>query len=90
MFVAARRLSALRSSEAVLALEQGMGHRAGTYEDPYMMQNKTHLRPMYLHDALGKNDHLALGTGELTLDKYLALAKEQNCRIVLETKAAEA
>lgn len=44
---------------------------------------------MHLHDARGENDHLALGTGELAPDKYLALAKEQNCRIALETKTAE-
>ena len=32
---------------------------------------------------------MALGTGELDLNKYLQLAKEQSCRIVLETKTIE-
>lgn len=44
---------------------------------------------MHMHDALGKKNHMALGTGELDLNKYLQLAKEQSCRIVLETKTIE-
>ena len=44
---------------------------------------------MHMHDALGKKNHLALGTGELELDKYLSLAEDQKCRVVLETKTIE-
>lgn len=44
---------------------------------------------MHMHDELGKKNHMALGTGELDLNKYLQLAKEQSCRIVLETKTIE-
>lgn len=44
---------------------------------------------MHMHDALRKKNHMALGTGELDLNKYLQLAKEQSCRIVLETKTIE-
>ena len=61
-----------------LTFDIGHNHSCGGLDEPYIMYNKVHLRHMHLHDALGKNDHLALGTGELALDKYLALAKEQN------------
>lgn len=44
---------------------------------------------MHLHDALGKKNHLALGTGEMDIEKYLRQAQEQNCREVLETKTIE-
>ncbi len=44
---------------------------------------------MHLHDALGKSNHLALGAGELPIARYHQLAKEQNCRVVLETKTIE-
>ena len=44
---------------------------------------------MHMHDALGGKNHLALGMGELDLEKYCALAEEHNCRIVLETKTVE-
>jgi sugar phosphate isomerase/epimerase len=44
---------------------------------------------MHLHDALGKSNHLALGDGEIDLPDKFALAKECNCRCVLETKTIE-
>lgn len=36
--------------------------------------------------ALGRQNHMALGTGEMDIHKYLHLAEECICRIVLETK----
>jgi hypothetical protein len=41
---------------------------------------------MHLHDALGKKNHLALEMGELDLLRYLDLAKNHHCRIVIGTK----
>lgn len=72
-----------------LTFDIGHNHSCGDLDEPYIMENKIHLHHMHMHDALGKKNHLALGTGELDLDKYLALAREQNCRIVLETKTIE-
>ena len=48
------------------------------------------LRHMHLHDARGRRDHLALGTGEVDWPRYLSLAEERSCRVVLETKTAAA
>ena len=45
---------------------------------------------MHLHDALGKNVHLALGDGEIDKERFLKLAGEQSCRVLLETKTVEA
>ena len=45
---------------------------------------------MHVHDATAAHNHLALGTGELDLPKYLALAAAHRCRAVLETKTVEA
>lgn len=53
------------------------------------MKHKTHLRHMHMHDAAGKKNHLALGTGELDLHHYLTLAQELQCRIILETKTID-
>lgn len=41
---------------------------------------------MHLHDAREKKNHLALGDGVLEIPRYLALAGERDCRVVLETK----
>lgn len=72
-----------------LTFDIGHNHGCGGVDESYITENKQHLCHMHMHDALGKQDHLALGTGELDLDKYLSLAEEQNCRVVLETKTIE-
>ncbi|MBO5274167.1 MAG: hypothetical protein J6I45_06095, partial [Clostridia bacterium] len=43
-------------------------------------------RHMHLHDALGKRDHLALGSGELDLEGYLDLSCETDSSVVVEVK----
>jgi len=53
------------------------------------MKNKKRLNHFHLHDALGKKSHLAIGTGEVDIEKCIAIANEQNCRIVLETKTVD-
>ena len=45
---------------------------------------------MHLHDAQGKKDHMTLGTGDIDIKKYIQLADEHSCTIVLETKTVEA
>lgn len=72
-----------------LTFDIGHNHGCGNLDEPYIIEHKKHLCHMHMHDALGRKDHLPLGTGELDFDKYLALAKEQKCRVVLETKTIE-
>ncbi len=72
-----------------LTFDIGHNHCSGALDESYIIENKKHLYHMHMHDALGKKNHLALGTGELNLDKYLSLASEQNCQVVLETKTIE-
>ena len=79
----------LKSPVFGLTFDIGHNHGCVGVDEPYIIQNKQHLCHMHMHDALGKKNHLALGTGELELDKYLLLAEEQNCRVVLETKTIE-
>lgn len=72
-----------------LTFDIGHNHSCGGLDESYIAANRAQLRHMHIHDALGKKNHLALGTGELALDKYFTMAKEQNCRVVLETKTIE-
>lgn len=46
---------------------------------------------MHLHDAhpAERLDHLPLGTGALPIASYLSLAKEHDCRVVIEVKTVE-
>lgn len=72
-----------------LTFDIGHNYSCGNTDEPYIIKNKNQLRHMHMHDAIGQKNHLALGTGELNLDKYLSLASEQNCRVVIETKTIE-
>lgn len=72
-----------------LTFDIGHNHSCGGLDEAYILENKHHLHHMHMHDALGKKNHLAIGTGELDIKRYLSLAEEQNCRIVLEVKTIE-
>lgn len=79
----------LESPSFGLTFDIGHDHSCGGLDGPYIIEKKSYLHHMHMHDALGKKNHMTLGTGELDLKKYLLLAKEQNCRIVLETKTID-
>lgn len=72
-----------------LTYDVGHNHSCGGLAENYILEHRGSLYHMHLHDAAGKKNHLALGTGEVDLDKNLSLAKERNCRVVLETKTVE-
>ena len=69
-----------------LTLDIGHNHCAGGKDEAFVLTRAERLCHMHMHDALGTKDHLALGVGELDLKRYVALAREHACRIVLETK----
>lgn len=73
----------------VFALTYDVGHNRchGGTDEPIILARKEKLVHMHLHDVKdGTKDHQALGTGELDVPCYLALAKERDCSVVLETK----
>ena len=82
---------ALLLESDVFALTFDIGHNwsGGSIDEAFIMANKNKLSHMHIHDALGKKNHLALGTGELDLPKYFYLANKHNCRVVLETKTID-
>lgn len=76
----------LESNVFALTFDVGHNHGIGGTDEEFIMKHKNCLNHIHLHDAEGKNNHLALGMGEMDIEKYINLAKEQNCRVVLETK----
>jgi len=74
------------------ALTYDIGHNCeiGGGDEPIILQRAARLRHMHMHDASGNKVHLALGDGSLDLGKYLSLADEHDCSVVLETKTVEA
>lgn len=73
-----------------LTFDIGHDHSAGGVDKPLILQHQDRLRHFHIHDALGKKNHMKLGTGELDLEWYISLAERNNCRAVLEVKTARA
>lgn len=76
----------LQSPVFGLTFDIGHDYVIGGTDEPLIMEYIDRLYHIHMHDALGKKNHLALGTGELDLQQYLTLANKHSCRIVLETK----
>lgn len=76
----------LESPVFALTFDVGHNHGCGGLDEPFILKNRQHLCHMHLHDALGRKNHMALGTGEMDITQYLNLAAQQRCRVVLETK----
>ena len=79
----------LESKVFALTFDVGHNHGIGGTDEDFIMKHKDRLSHIHLHDAQGRKNHLALGTGEIDIEKYINLAKEQNCRVVLETKTID-
>lgn len=54
-----------------MTFDIGHNHGCDNLDEPYIIEHQAHLFHMHMHDALGKKNHLALGTGELDICKYL-------------------
>lgn len=76
----------LESPAFALTLDIGHNHSAGGGDEAFILSRADRLAHMHVHDARGTKDHLALGTGELDIPRYLALAVHSASRAVLETK----
>ena len=59
-------------------------------DEKVVIERENRLYHIHLHDAQGKKDHMTLGTGDIDIKKYIQLADEHSCTIVLETKTVEA
>ena len=77
----------LESPAFGLTYDVGHNHCIKGHDEPIILARKDHLHHMHLHDVKdGTKDHQALGTGNLDIQKYLALAKERDASVVVETK----
>lgn len=73
-----------------LTLDIGHSHAAGNVDLPFFSAHANRLLHMHLHDAKGKNNHLAFGDGEMDLPHFIAVGQNAGARGVLETKTGEA
>jgi sugar phosphate isomerase/epimerase len=77
----------LQSPAFGLTYDVGHNHCIGSADEPHIFARLEKLHHMHLHDVRdGTKDHQALGTGELDIFKYLNLARQRDCTVVVETK----
>lgn len=80
----------LQSSVFGLTFDIGHDHCIGNADEPIIFECLDRLHHMHMHDAKAKRNHLALSTGEINLQKYIELAQNHDCSVVLETKTIKA
>lgn len=80
----------LQSPVFGLTFDIGHDHCIGNADEPIIFERSNRLYHIHLHDAKEKRNHLALGTGDIDLQKYLELAKSRDYSVVLETKTIKA
>lgn len=79
----------LQSPVFGLTYDIGHDHSAGNADTEFIMRREQRLCHMHVHDAIGKKNHLPIGSGEINMREKLALAKAHGCRCVLETKTVK-
>lgn len=87
-----RRAVELLLESPVFGLTFDIGHNrcAGDADERWILAHADRLQHFHIHDVRnGKQDHQTLGTGELDIARYLTIAEEQDCSVVLETKTVE-
>lgn len=70
-----------------LTWDVGHDYSAGQCDLPFLTERKDHIVHMHLHDAIGKDCHLPLGSGQLKLNACLDLVHPE--RIVIEVKTIQ-
>lgn len=76
----------LRSEVFALTLDIGHAHCANGVDTAFFRKHEGRLRHMHIHDASGSACHLPFGTGQLDLAGAFQLARQRDCRAVLEVK----
>ena len=79
----------LESSVFALTLDIGHSHSVSGINEPFINSHIDRLYHMHVHDGKGREAHLPLGTGEINIRERLSLAREHNCRVVLEIKTID-
>lgn len=77
----------MESKVFALTFDTGHNHLIGGADEPIISARREKL--CHFHDAKGRKNHLAMGTGELDLQNYVHMAMWQGGRVVLETKTID-
>jgi sugar phosphate isomerase/epimerase len=79
-------LALLESTAFAITYDIGHNAKRDLPCEARFIESSDRLFHMHCHDVLNGHDHLPLGAGKLDIPRYLDLAREHNCRVLLETK----
>ncbi|MFA9464728.1 MAG: TIM barrel protein [Velocimicrobium sp.] len=80
----------LQSNVFALTWDIGHSNSCDNKDEAFIIKHERQLQHFHIHDGSNKSDHMTLGTGEIDLIKRLDIAKQKNCRCVVETKTVDA
>ena len=82
----------VRSQLVILVLKYVLIENTDGYREyeKFILTNSEKLCHFHVQDSIGKKDHMTLGTGEIDLVQRLNIAKDCQCRCVVETKTIQA
>lgn len=80
----------LQSPFFALTFDIGHSHCVSNIDENVIIERENRLHHIHLHDAKDNKDHMTLGTGNVNIEKYIKLANNHNCTVVLETKTVKA
>jgi Sugar phosphate isomerases/epimerases len=76
----------LESKNFCLTWDVGHDHSSGNMDRKFILENKSKLRHIHIHDARLKSNHLPLFSGDIDLHEKLKIAVETGSTCVIETK----
>jgi sugar phosphate isomerase/epimerase len=72
-----------------LTWDIGHDHSSGNLDFGFITTHIQNIKHFHIHDAIGKDNHLPLGSGEIDILEKLNIAEKYNCSCVIETKTIE-
>lgn len=73
-----------------LTYDIGHNYKATENDETFVMEHADRIKHFHIHDVNSKSNHIALGTGIIDMDKYLAMLRRFNCTTVIEVKESKA
>lgn len=87
-----KKSAQLLLDQAHIGMTYDIGHDFSSFgnDKEFIIDNLAKITHMHIHDAIGEDHHLALGSGEMQLNRYIGFAKNYEIRCVIEAKTIEA
>ena len=79
----------LKSGRFCLTWDVGHDYISSHADREFMLNHRSSIKHIHLHDAKGRNDHLELYTGEVDLNEKLQIASENQASVLIEVKTKE-